>query len=281
MKITLFFLNQTSYLIGALMLQIFIVTFKGIFRDRVFRGIAICAIFFLLIPSVSALSMRQVVELSITLTLSLLSVMMLLLSVFLGGTSLWKDMERRYTYGVLGLPISRTNYLLGKFFGTAAFMLLTSLILGVVGAAVVKYVSLLYPPLRPVVWQNILLAIYFIMLKYTLLVAMAFLLSTVSTSFFLPIFGTLSVFFVGSATQQVYDFLHSPSAQNYPLLLKNAVTGLYYVLPNLSAFDLSANAAYGVSLSASGVALTVIYFIAYTAIILTVSAIVFARREMK
>jgi Cu-processing system permease protein len=263
------------------MLQIFIVTFKGIFRDRVFRGIAICAVFFLLIPSVSALSMRQVVELSITLTLSLLSVMMLLLSVFLGGTSLWKDMERRYTYGVLGLPISRANYLLGKFFGTAAFMLLTSLMLGIVGVAVVKYVSVLYPPLRPVVWQNILLAMCFIMLKYILLVALAFLLSTVSTSFFLPIFGTLSVFFVGSAAQQVYDFLHSPSAQNYPPLLKKAVTGLYYVLPNLSAFDLSVNAAYGVSLSVSGIALTIIYFIAYIAIILTISAIVFARREMK
>ncbi len=263
------------------MLQIFIVTFKGIFRDRVFQGIAICAVFFLLIPSLSALSMRRVVELSITLTLSLFSVMMLLLSVFLGGTSLWKDMERRYTYGVLGLPISRTDYLLGKFFGIAAFMLLTSLILGVVGAAVVKYVSVLYPPLRPVVWQNISLAICFIMLKYILLVAFAFLLSTVSTSFFLPIFGTLSVFFVGSAAQQVYDFLNSPSAQNYSPFIKKAVTGLYYVLPNLNAFDLSANAAYGVSLSVSGVALPIVYFIVYTAVILTLSAIVFARREMK
>lgn len=263
------------------MLQIIIVTFKGIFRDRVFRGIAICAIFFLLIPSVSALSMRQVVELSITLTLSLLSVMMLLLSVFLGGSSLWKDMERRYTYSVLGLPVSRTEFLLGKFFGIAAFMLVTSIILGVVGTAVIKYISILYPPLRPVIWPNVLFSILFIVLKYILLVAFAFLLSTVSSSFFLPIFGTLSIFFVGSAAQQVYDFLNSPSAQNYSPFIKKAVTGLYYVLPNLSAFDLSANAAYGVSLSASGVALTIIYFIVYTAIILTVSAMVFARREMK
>ncbi len=263
------------------MLQIFIVTFKGIFRDRVFRSIAICAIFFLLIPSVSALSMRQVVELSITLTLSLLSAMMLLLSIFLGGTALWKDMERRYTYGVLGMPISRANYLLGKFFGIAAFMLLTSLILGGVGAAVIKYVSVLYPPLRLVVWENILLAICFTMLKYILLVAFAFLLTTVSTSFFLPIFGALSVFFIGSATQQVYDFLQSASARNYSPFIKKVAIGLYYVLPNFSAFDLSVNAAYGIRLSSSDLLYPTVYFFVYTAIILISANIIFTRREMK
>src|SRR5512147_2633812 len=99
------------------MWQIFNITFKGIFRDRIFKGIAICSFFFLLIPSVTSLSMRQVTELSINLSLSLISFMLLLLSVFLGGTSLWKDMERRYSYSVLGLPVSRTSYLLGKFFG--------------------------------------------------------------------------------------------------------------------------------------------------------------------
>lgn len=134
------------------MRQIFIITFKGIFRDRVLRGIAMSSLFFLLVPSVSSLSMRQVVELSITLSLSLISVMMLLLSVFLGGSSLWKDMERRYTFSVLGLPVSRTKYLLGKFIGTAAFLFLAALILGAAGAVVVKYVSVLYPPMRPVVW---------------------------------------------------------------------------------------------------------------------------------
>lgn len=263
------------------MYQIFIITFKGILRDRVFHGIAISALFFLLIPSVSSLSMRQVVELSITLSLSMMSAIMLLLSVFLGGSSLWKDMERRYTFSVLGLPISRTSYVLGKFFGIAAFLLLTSLILGAAGSAVIKYVSVLYPPMRPVVWSNIFFAILFVALKYIILIGFAFLLSTVSTSFFLPIFGTLSVFFVGSAAQQVYDFIRSPAAQNYSPIIKKAATGIYYLLPNLHAFDLSVNAVYGIDVSLSGLTLTAAYFIIYTAIILTIAVIVFSRREMQ
>jgi ABC-type transport system involved in multi-copper enzyme maturation permease subunit len=190
-------------------------------------------------------------------------------------------MERRYTFSVLGLPLTRTSYLLGKFFGIAAFLLLTAVLLGGVGCAVVRYVAALYPPMRPVVWANVFLAIGFMALKYIFLVAFAFLLSTVSTSFFLPIFGTLAVFFVGSSSQQVYDFLHSSTAQAYSPFIKKAATGLYYVLPNFSAFDLSVNAIYGIGLPSSGLLLTTGYFIVYTAIILTISSIIFSRREMQ
>jgi ABC-type transport system involved in multi-copper enzyme maturation permease subunit len=223
--------------------------------------------------------MRQVVELSITLSLSLLSIMMLLLSIFLGCSSLWKDTERRYTYSVLGLPLTRTSYLLGKFFGIASYLLLTSLVLGAVGCIVIKYVSVIYPPLRPVVWLNVFFSIYFVALKYILLVACAFLLSTVSTSFFLPIFGSLAVFFAGSASQRAYDFL--ASAKSYSPVIKEAATIFYYILPNFSAFDLSVNAIYGIGLSPSGVILTTGYFVIYTAMVLTLASIVFSRREFK
>lgn len=100
------------------------VTIRGIFRDRVFHGILLTSVIFLFIPSISTLSMRQVTELSATLSLSLISFILLLLSVFLGGTSLWRDMERRYSFSVLGLPITRSGYLFGRFAGVAGFIFL-------------------------------------------------------------------------------------------------------------------------------------------------------------
>ena len=263
------------------MLQFIIITMKGLFRDRVFQGVMMSAVFFILIPSISSLSMRQVTELSITLSFSLLSAIVLFLSVFLGGSSLWKDMERRYSFSVLGLPMTRTSYLLGKFFGIALFLLLTTLVLGALGCAVVGYTSGLYPPTRPVIWMNVILSLLFVSLKYILVVAFAFLLSTVSTSFFLPIFGSITVFFVGNATQQVYDYLHSAYGQTYAPFIKKTATLLYYLLPNFSAFDLTVNAIYGIDLSASGLLLTAGYFIMYTAIVLTIATIVFSRREIK
>ena len=263
------------------MKELIVITVKGVFRDRVFRGIAVSALFFLLIPSVSSLSMRQVVELAITLSLSLTSFNLLLLSIFLGSASLWHDMERRYSFSVLGLPIKRSSYVLGKFLGISAFILLASVVLGAVACLVIGHTAALYPPQRPVVWSNILVALFFMALKYVLLVAVAFLLSSVSTSFFLPIFGTLSVFFVGNSIQEVHDYLQLTASQDYSPLIKGMTSALYYVLPNLSAFDLSVNAIYGIALSGRGSWLTLGYFCIYVALLLTISATIFSRRELK
>ena len=225
--------------------------------------------------------MRQVTELSLTLSLSLISFMLLLIAVFLGGTSLWKDIERRYTFSVLGLPITRTSYLLGKFSGVACFLLLTVVFLGVLAALCVAFTAILHPPDRPMVWANIGLAVLFDGFKYVLLMAFAFLFSTVSTSFFLPIFGTFAIFFVGSSSQGVYDYLHSAAGQDLSPLLKQMATLLYYILPNFSAFDLKVNAIYGIPLSVTGLLLTLGYFLVYLAIVLTLAALVLQKRELK
>ena len=263
------------------MFDIVRVTLKGIFRDRVFHGILVAAFLLPLVPAVSRLSMRQVTELSVTLSLSLISFILLLLAVFLGGTSLWKDMERRYTFSVLALPIPRTSYLLGRFIGVALFLLLTALLLGCLAGCVVLFVSGNFPPDRPVVWGNICLAVVFDALKYILLVAVAVLFSTVSTSFFLPIFGTISVFLVGNASQQVYDYVHSQAGQVLPPLVRVCASALYYLLPNFSAFDLKVNAIYGVPLALNGIALTLGYLVVYAAIVLCIASAIFSRREMK
>src|SRR6185369_14635696 len=234
------------------------------------------AVLFLFIPSAASLSMRQVPELSITLSLSLISFILLLLSVFLGATSLWKDMERRYTFSVLSLPISRSSYLLGRFFGLALFLVLTAAFLGTAACLVIKVTSGIYPPDRPVVWSWLVLAIVFATLKYILLVGVALLLSTVSTSFFLPIFGTICAFLASGITKQVYEYVNSPAAaQAVSPLLKPAVALVYFLLPNLTGFDLKVNAIYGIAPDPVGLGITAAYFVAYTAILLGAAGLLY------
>jgi len=263
------------------MATIIIITLKGIFRDRVFQGIMVTACAFLLIPGIASLSMRQVTELSLTLSLSMISFILLLLSVFLGGTSLWKDIERRYTFSVLGLPLSRQRYLLGRFGGTALFVLLAAVVLGMAAFAVVMYSTIIYPPDKPIIWSTMALCILFDALKYILLIAVAFLFSTVSTSFFLPVFGTIAAFLAGGVTQQVYEYIQSPASKNLSPVVKQIATGAYYVLPNFSAFDLKVNTIYGLPVPADGLLLTLAYFVVYVGILLSLSAVIFIRREMR
>lgn len=264
------------------MLNIMQITLKGIFRDRVFQGIMALAVLFLFIPSVASLSMRQVTEMSITLSLSLITFILLLLSVFLGATSLWKDMERRYSFSVLSMPISRSRYLLGRFFALALFLMLTSTVLGSVACLAIKIAYSIYPSERPIVWSWIVLALVFATFKYILLVGVALLLSTISTSFFLPVFGTICTFLASGVTQQVYEYVNSPAAaQSVSPFSKSVASLVYYLLPNLTGFDLNVNAIYSVAPNLAGLGLTAAYFVAYTAILLGGAALLFNRREMK
>jgi len=257
------------------------ITLKGIFRDRVFHGILVTVAAFLLIPVTASLSMRQVTELSLTLSLSLESFILLLLAVFLGGTSIWKDIERRYTFSVLGLPLSRQGYLLGRFVGTALFVLLAATLLGLVASAVVAFTAASNPPERPILWGTVSLCILFDAMKYILLIAVAFLFSTVSTSFFLPVFGTIATFLAGGVTQQIYEYIQSPASANLSPVIKQVARALYYLLPNFGAFDLKANAIYGLPVSVSGLLLTASYCVIYVGILLSLAAAIFLRREMR
>lgn len=263
------------------MLSIIGITLKGVFRDRVFHGILVTVSAFLLIPITASLSMRQVVELSLTLSLSLISFILLLLAVFLGGTSVWKDMERRYTYSILGLPLSRHRYMLGRFMGTALFVFLSAALLGLVACVTVAVTAAIHPPDKPIYFPGIVVCILFDALKYILLVAVAFLFSTVSTSFFLPVFGTIAMYITGGVTQQVYEYIQSPASAMLSPVLKQTATVLYYVLPNFGAFDLKANAIYGLPFSVNGLLLTIAYFTVYTGMLLSCSAAIFMRREMR
>ena len=260
-------------------MTIVVATLKGLLRDRVLQGILVAALVLLVIPAVSTLSMRQVTELALTLCLSLISFILLLLAVFLGGASLWRDIERRYTHSVLSLPLSRSRYLCGRFAGIVFFLLGTAALLGVLSALVVLLVAAGYPPERPVAWGAMAAAIALDALKCILLVAFAMLFSALSTSFFLPIFGTIAIYLVGGASQQAYDYVHSVAGQQLDPLVRQCATAFYYLVPNFSAFDLKVNAIYALDLDLAGVGLTLGYFLVYTAIVLALAAVIFGRRE--
>ncbi|MDZ4184579.1 MAG: ABC transporter permease [Desulfuromonadales bacterium] len=209
-----------------------------------------------------------------------MSFILLLLAVFLGGVSLWRDVERRYTHSVLTLPGSRVRYLLERFIGIALFLLSTAVLLGLLTVAVVLFVSGTYPPDRPISWVAVLAALGFDALKCILLVAFAVLLSSVSTSFFLPVFGTIAIYLVGGATQQAYDYILSPAGQMLSPLVQKLAAGLYYILPNLSAFDLKVNAIYALPLDSHALVLTAGYGLIYTAFVLIIAAAIYSRREL-
>lgn len=262
------------------MLGIAWLTFLGLWRDRLCLGLLGLSAAFVLAPVVGMLSMRQVAELTMTLCLSLSSLLLLLLAVFGGTTVLWRDLERRYAHSVLSLPLRRGQVLAGKFLGLAIFLVCVAVILALVSAACVWFASATYPAERAVVWGMFAAAMVFDTLKYILLAAIGMLLSTVSTSFFLPIFGTVIFYLVGTATQDVYAYLTGPLATNVTPAVGHFARFLYYLLPNLKVFDLKLHAIYGLPFSLTEGMVVLGYFIGYTAVVLGVAMLAFSRREL-
>jgi Cu-processing system permease protein len=254
---------------------------RAILRDRVLHAVMGTALaMIVLVPALSSFSMRQVQELSITLSLSSVSLILLVITLLLGASSVWRDIEKRYTTSILTLPISRAAFLLSKFFSIAIFLLVSAVVLGLGCTAVIMLASATYPSDLPIHWGNISLVLIGDVLKYTLLAAFALLLSSVSTSFYLPFFGTLIVYLCGSASQEVYEYTSSQFGQGMDPLASKAVTLVYYLLPNLSAFDYQIHAVYGLNVSLASFLLSAAYALVYTGILVGLAIFAFNRRQL-
>lgn len=261
------------------MSQIAWVTLILFWRDRLCIGLLTLSIGLILAPVIGMLSMRQVTELTMTLCLSLSSLLLMLLAVFCGTTVLWRDLERRYFHSVLTLPLRRWQVLAGKFCGVSVFLFGVATVLALLSVGCILFASKIYPPERPVVWGLFATAMLFDALKYILLAAIGVFLSCFSTSFFLPIFGTVILYLVGTATQEVYVYLSGPLVETVVPFLRHFARILYYVLPNLKAFDLKLHAIYGLPFSSAEAVAVFCYFAGYITMVLGLAIVAFSRRE--
>lgn len=250
-------------------------------RDRILQALLALSLFLItLVPVISDLSMRQNQEIAVSLSLSFISFILLTFTLFLGSTLLWRDIERRYTYSILSLPVSRGEYLLAKFGSISIFLVLCSLIAGVSAVAAILVSIIKYPSATPVQWGMIFLVIGMDLLKYLLLAAISILVTTVSTSFFMPFFVSLAIFLAGSASQEVFEFLASSAGMKMSTLARSLIKGVYYIIPNFSAFDFKLQAIYPIPFDSVQLKYSLAYFAVYIAIVLLAAIWQFSRREL-
>jgi Cu-processing system permease protein len=257
------------------------INLRWILRDRTFQALISVSLFLIILaPIISSFSMRQIQEFSVTLALSFNSFILLVFSLLLGSTMVWRDIERRYAFSVLSLPMDRGTYLMAKFCSVALFLAVSALIAGICSALAIWIIAINYPSPTSVQWRMICLAIGMDLLKYTLLAAVAILISTVSTSFFMPFFATLATFLAGSASQEVYEFISSPQGERLPTAFRAIIKLVYYVIPNFGAFDFKLQAVYPIPFDPVHLFYAVCYFLIYTTMTLSLAIWIFSRREI-
>ena len=132
-----------------------VVALRGGVRDRVFGAMVVVGLILLLTtPVVALFSMRQILALATSYSLSIISLMGLLLTLFIAMSLLARDLEQRQVYTICSLPISRATYLLGKFFGFAILLFLAVAILGCFAAGALFALERIHPAERAFAWGH-------------------------------------------------------------------------------------------------------------------------------
>lgn len=254
---------------------------RWIVRDRIAQVlVGIALLLMVLVPVFSSFSMRQSQELAVTLALSSISLVLLIYSVFLGSTLLWREIERRYTLPVLALPVPRSTFVLAKFIAIVLLLCAGGILMGVGASIVIKLGAMQYASDFSVQWGRIAIAIGCDILKFALLAAIALAVSAFSTTFFMPFFVSLALYLAGSASQGVYEYISSNYGEKFSAMSKLVIKFVYFVIPNFSVFDFKLQATYPIPLDPTSLVYAVGYFFVYINFVLTVAVLAFKRREM-
>ncbi len=248
-------------------------TFREAVRDRVLYNL----VFFALLMMVAAIAVGQIsigIEQTVivSLGLSAISVIGLLIAVFIGVALVSKEMDKRTLYALLAKPVRRWEFLLGKFAGlvltlavnTAAMALGLLLVMIYVKHALVRSDAV------------VLVAVYFILLKLALVVALALMFSCFTTPL-LAILFTVGLYIVGLYVQELRNLpvnVMSPAMAAFTKWLS-------YLLPNFENFNVMAMAAHGRAVPGAFILQNTLYTVVYCTIVLTAAAAVFSRRNLK
>jgi ABC-type transport system involved in multi-copper enzyme maturation permease subunit len=257
--------------------------FKESVRDRVPYNLALFAV--LLIASsflIGQLSAGQDVKIIKDLGLAAIAIFGLFIAIFIGIGLVSKEIERRSIYSLLAKPISRRQFIIGKYAGLVLTLAVNVAVMTVALYLVLGYLSYLQTPAARAAWDapgvdpRLLTAIGLIFVELMIVTAVALFFSTFSTPLLAAVL-TFGLFIVGHFNADLKNFDKIVDSRPAVWLAR----AVYHTVPDFSAFDITTEAVHGLPVAGAYLAATVGYGFAYIAALLVVSVLIFARRDFK
>jgi len=244
-------------------------TYREAVRDKIlyvllfFAGVTI-----LCSKALGYISVGEDMKIITDISLASISVFGALISIFVGTSLVYKEIDKRTIYTILSRPIWRFEFILGKYLGLSMLIATVTVIMGTVAAA---YILVLGGTVSFMFAEALLLILW----KLLLLTALSVLLSTLTS----PILGAiivLAAYFIGHATGILVDL----PGQFDNTAIKEVIALAYYAIPNLSNFDIWREYSNGVAVPHSYVAWTMVYGAVYTGLLLFLACLSFHDRDV-
>lgn len=217
----------------------------------------------LLAASVSLGQDLRVID-SFSLTAMLL--FLLVITLFSAGQIVAREVEQKTIYMTLTKPVNRDQFYLGKYLGIC---LTTAICAAVMGAIIMVVV---HSNGQAITW-SLLLAMLFILLEVWLVAAVGLLFSTFATPLASIVY-TIALTLIGHSSSTIWEIASKNTG-----FLKYSLESVYYIFPNLEKFNLRSLVLYNVQPAASQVGTTLLYFLAYTGLLVVLGLLAFRNDE--
>jgi ABC-type transport system involved in multi-copper enzyme maturation permease subunit len=191
------------------------------------------------------------------------------IAVFVGVGLIHKEVDRRTIYTILSKPVSRSEFLLGKYVGLLATIWIQ---VAIMGACFVAVSLLAGAPLG----AGHAAAIGLAAAELAVLVAVATLFSSFTTPMLASLFSA-GFYLVGHVSRDLRELGRASGSAAV-----ERVTGLVHrVVPDLESFNVTVQAVHGLPLSGPEIGLALLYGLGYASVLLVVATLIFERRDFR
>lgn len=191
------------------------------------------------------------------------------IAIFVGVGLIHDEVERRTIFTILSKPVSRSEFLIGKWAGLT-FTVWLQLVLMAIAFVLVSFLA--GAPLS----GDHAIAIGLLGLELMVLVAIATLFSSFTTPM-LASFYTFGLWLIGHLSRDLYLL----GQQSDEASMSRLAGMLYAVLPDFEVFNKTLEAVHAQPIHGYEVGFATLYAVGYTGMILILAAAVFSRRDLK
>lgn len=259
------------------------ITFKECIRTKGLYGIFLLGVILFAANIVfTGMFSFEIGKIAVDMGLSVISFSGLIFIFFFSIQSFFNDFEKKTIYMILSRPISKAEYIIGKFSGLGLVIIFSSIVLGLCAAISFKLSVLGYEAYIPqhFSWSGFFISILFLTLSLLIMLSLSILWTCTNTHQFTSLLLSLMTYFIGHNMETVKNIILSTKILPPDALPIQTINMVSWILPNLEVFDLKTQAAYGLMPDLISLVWIALYGLSYIGLCLIVSIWIFNRREL-
>lgn len=243
-------------------------TFREIIRDRILYGIVVFALLLIGVSIVlGELSFAEQARISADFGFAGIQMAIVVLAVFAGSTLVAREIEKQTVLTLLAKPVTRTQFLNGKYAG------LTLVVLTVMVGLAAVLAGLLLVLGFSIGW-TFFIALFGIFLEAQILMAIALFFGSFSRPIMTVVY-CVAFFLIGHWVDSLSFFIKKSNSEAF----KNLATIISDLVPNFEKMNWRSAPIYQLAVPGQDVAYAAAYSLGWILVLMALTALIFRRRD--